>query len=74
MNMELFILNGYGQFVWPAFIFTFLICFLLYLKTKKKFNKQEKIFLSEFKQLQNTEINVAKKKENPKEIWSGGSI
>ena len=69
--MELFILNGYGQFVWPEFIFTFLICFLLYLKTKKKFNKQEKIFLSEFKQLQNTEINVAKKKENSKEIWSG---
>ena len=74
MNMELFILNGYGQFVWPAFIFTFLSCFLLYLKTKKKFNKQEKIFLSEFKQLQNTEINVAEKKENPKEIWSGSSI
>ena len=72
--MELFILNGYGQFVWPAFIFTFLSCFLLYLKTKKKFNKQEKIFLSEFKQLQNTEINVAEKKENPKEIWSGSSI
>ena len=72
--MEHFILNGYGQFVWPAFIFTFLSCFLLYLKTKKKFNKQEKIFLSEFKQLQNTEINVAKKKENPKEIWSGSSI
>jgi len=74
MDMELFILNGYGQFVWPAFIFTFLSCFLLYLKTKKKFKKQEKRFFNEFKQLQNTEVNVAKKKGSPKEIWSGSSI
>ena len=72
--MELFILNGYGQFVWPAFIFTFLSCFLLYLKTKKKFKKQEKRFFNEFKQLQNTEVNVEKKKGSPKEIWSGSSI
>ena len=72
--MELFILNGYGQFVWPAFIFTFLSCFLLYLKTKKKFKKQEKRFFNEFKQLQNTEINVVKKKGSVKEIWSGNSI
>ena len=50
MNLELLILGGYGQFVWPAFIFTFVICFTLYLKTKKEFKKQEKIFSIEFKE------------------------
>ena len=26
MIQDLFVLNGYGQFVWPAFMFTFLSC------------------------------------------------
>ena len=63
MNMELFILDGYGQFVWPAFIFAIASCFFLYLKTKKEFQKQEKIYLKEFKQLQTKKIEVDKKKE-----------
>ena len=25
MNLELLILGGYGQFVWPAFVFTFVL-------------------------------------------------
>ena len=36
MNIELLVLGGYGQFVWPAFILTFASCFMLYLKTKKE--------------------------------------
>ena len=61
--MELFILDGYGQFVWPAFIFTIVSCLSLYLKTKKEFHKQEKIYLKEFRQLQTIKIEVDKKKE-----------
>ena len=63
MNLDLFNLNGYGQFVWPAFIFTFVSCFSLYVKTKKEFQKQEKIFLKEFKQMQTEKIETAKEKE-----------
>ena len=63
MNTELFILNGYGQFVWPAFIFTFVSCFSLYLKTKKEFQKQEKIYLKEFEQSQTIKIGTDKRKE-----------
>ena len=63
MNLELLILGGYGQFVWPAFIFTFVSCFSLYIKTKKEFQKQEKKFLEEFKQMQTEKIETAKKKE-----------
>ena len=73
MNLSLFILGGYGQFVWPAFIFTFLICFYLYLKTKKELRRQEKLFFSEFKQLQTIKIVVNSQKENTKKVLSGNS-
>ena len=63
MNFELLILGGYGQFVWPAFIFTFVSCFALYVKTKKEFKKQEKMFLKEFKRMQTEKIETDKEKE-----------
>ena len=70
MNLELLILGGYGQFVWPAFIFTFVSCFSLYIKTKKEFQKQEKKFLKEFKQMQTEKIETVKEKE----VLSGSPI
>ena len=63
MSLEFLILDGYGQFVWPAFIFTFVSCFTLYIKIKKEFKKQEKMFLKEFKQIPTEKIETAKKKE-----------
>ena len=63
MNLELLFLGGYGQFVWPAFIFTFVSCFVLYVKTKKEFKKQEKMFLKEFKSMQTEKIETTKNKE-----------
>ena len=73
-HMNFFILDGYGQFVWPAFIFTFVSCFYLYLKTKRELQKQEELFLNEFKQVQTIKIEVDKKKETRKKILSGSSI
>ena len=70
MDSELLILGGYGQFVWPAFIFTFVSCLILYIKTRKELKKQEKIYLKEFKQLQTKKIEVDKKKE----VLSGSLI
>ena len=58
MNFEFFILGGYGQFVWPAFIFAFVSCFFLYLKTKKEMQKLEKMFLVEFKQIKAIKIET----------------
>ena len=74
MNLDLFILGGYGQFVWPAFIFTFVICFYLYLKTKKELLRQEKLFLNEFGQSQTVKIVVDSQKENTKKVLSGNSV
>ena len=70
MNLELLVLGGYGQFVWPAFIFTFVSCFVLYIKTKKELKKHEKIFLIKFNQMPITKIEVAKQKELLKEVLS----
>ena len=63
MSLEFLILDGYGQFVWPAFIFTFVSCLTLYIKIKREFEKQEKMFLKEFKQTSTEKIETVKKKE-----------
>ena len=70
MNLELLILGGYGQFVWPAFVFTLVSCFWLYIKTKKELKRQEKMFLIEFKQAPIIKIEVAKQKELLKKVLS----
>ena len=73
MNLDLFILGGYGQFVWPAFIFTFAISYYLYSKTKREFQKQEKLFLNKFGQTQTVKIVVDTKKKYTKKVFSGNS-
>ena len=70
MYLEFLILGGYGQFVWSAYIFTFVSCFTLYVKIKREFQKQEKMFLIEFNQIQNGKMETTKKKE----VLSGSPI
>ena len=74
MNLELLILGGYGQFVWPAFTFTFVSCVMLYIRTKKELQKQEKMFLKEYEKLQPAEVRATKEKKITKEVLSGSSI
>ena len=74
MNLEFFILGGYGQVVWPAFIFTFVSCIALYKKTKKELQKQEKMFLGEYEKLYTTNIQSTEEKKITKEFLPGTSI
>jgi len=74
MVLELLILGGYGQFVWPSFIFTFALCLILYVKTKKELQKQETMFLNEYKETYISRIKTVKGKEITKEALSGTSI
>ena len=67
MDSEILILGGYGQFVWPAFVFTFLSCLILYLKTRKELKKQEKIFSRDFIQIKTIEIKTTADKPINKE-------
>ena len=74
MVLELLILGGYGQFVWPSFVFTFVSCLILYIKTKRELQKQEKIFLNEYKEAHTSRVQTLEEKEITKETLSGISI
>ena len=63
MNLELLILGGYGQFVWPAFIFTFVSFFLLYLKTKNELKRLEKVYMNELEQILITKTEITNRKK-----------
>ena len=60
-------MNGYGQFVWPAFIFTFVSCLYLYLKIRIEFKQQEKIYLLKFKKAEVRKIQFDKRKKSREE-------
>ena len=44
-------MSGYGIFVWSSFVITFLICGLVYYKTRKTLEKYEKEFAKEIEEL-----------------------
>ena len=67
-------MGGYGQFVWPAFIFTFVSCVALYKMTKKELQKQEKIFFSEYKEPLTVRIKSTEEDKIVKEVLSGSSV
>ena len=74
MVLKLLFLGGYGHFVWPAFIFTFVICFILYAKTKKTLQKQEKMYFNEYKKIHVISSEPIEEKKIIKEVLSGSSI
>ena len=71
MSLDFLILDGYGQYVWSAFIFTFICCFALYRKTRRELVREEKKFLSEFEPLPLTKSKVAKHRVTTREALSG---
>tara|TARA_B100000029_G_C17103110_1_gene788643 strand:- start:421 stop:648 length:228 start_codon:yes stop_codon:yes gene_type:complete len=67
MIQDFISLGGYGQFIWPAFMFTFLSLYILYFKSMKEFKKQEKLFFNSYKEIKSVKITVDKKKEAAQE-------
>ena len=51
MIENLFLMNGYGIFVWSSFVLTFLVCAIVYYKTRKSLKKYEKEFAKEIEEL-----------------------
>ena len=51
MIEKLFLMNGYGIFVWSSFVLTFLVCAIVYYKTRKSLKKYEKEFAKEIEEL-----------------------
>ncbi len=70
MINELLLMNGFGFYVWSAFMFTFLCFFILYLFTKKQFNKEKDKFILKFGNLNSERAAFAKAQKINKEILS----
>ena len=68
MNLDIFLMNGYGIYVWSSFLFTFLICLFLFLKTKKSLIKLEKDFIKETQSLSYEQLEDLKKQKVAREI------
>ena len=73
MNLNIFFMDGYGLYVWSAFIFTFLVCFVLFFKTKKSLNKLENDYKEEVKKLSAEQADTLKTRKIPREILTSQS-
>ena len=66
--MEIFNLNGYGIYVWPAYIFTILNFSILYYSIRLQLKKERKIFNEKFILLNAEKANLAYQNSNNREI------
>ena len=74
MSLNILFFDGYAAFVLPAFMFTLVSFLIFYIKTKKELNKQENIYLKEYKQLNTIKIKSVKNKGIIEQALSGNSI
>ena len=63
-------MNGYGQFVWTAFVFSLSSCLYLYLKIRIEFKQHEKIYLLKLREPQTEKIYFDKRKKAAEETLS----
>ena len=68
MNLNVFLMNGYGIYVWSSFLLTYLVCLFLFLKTRKTLKKLEKDFIKETQSLSQQQLKDIKKQKIAKEI------
>ena len=68
MNLDFFLMGGYGLYVWSAFIFAFTVCLILFFKTKKSLNKIEKNFKEEVEKLSAEQVETLNSRKISKEI------
>ena len=62
MINDLFLMNGYGIFVWSSFVLTFLACAIVYYKTRKTLKKYEKEFAKEIENLSASQKKIVLEK------------
>ena len=76
MILDLIFMNGYGVYVWSAFVFTLVGFLSLYLVISLQLKKEQKRFEENFSTLSDEKYNVAINQEINKEILkhSGSKI
>tara|TARA_Y100001958_G_C21181885_1_gene511596 strand:+ start:59 stop:286 length:228 start_codon:yes stop_codon:yes gene_type:complete len=73
MISEILIMNGYGLYVWSAFVFTLLSFVSLYFVIKIQYVKERNKFISKFGTLNSERVSLAKSQGMNKEILSNTS-
>jgi len=71
MINEIFLMNGYGAYVWSAFSFTLISFASLFFVTKLQFLKERRKFAQKFGLLNVKAIRTAKLQKINKEILEG---
>ena len=70
MINEILLMDGYGVYVWSAFLFTFLSFLILYTVIKIQYTKERNKFISKFGALDSEKAQVAITQKINKEILS----
>ena len=73
MFENILLMDGYGLYVWSAFIFTFLSFLTLYVVTKLQYIKEKNKFITKFGTLNSDRAAFAKSQSINKEILSNTS-
>ena len=73
MINETLMMNGYGIYVWSAFVFTLLSFVTLYVVTIAQYTKERKKFIAKFGTLNSERAAFAKSQSINKEILSNTS-
>ena len=68
MINEIISMNGYGPYVWSAFLFTLVSFMSLYLLTKLQLLKEEKRYIAKFGSLSKVKVAIASEQKINKEI------
>ena len=61
MNLDLFIMNGYGLYVWSAFVFTLFNFLVLYKLTSRQLVKEKAKFARKYESLNSDKVILAYK-------------
>ena len=73
MIENLFFMDGYGLYVWSAFLFTLVSFLTLFLVIKIQYKKEKNKFLAKFGSLDSERAAFAKSQSINKEILSNTS-
>jgi heme exporter protein D len=73
MINEIILMNGYGLYVWSAFIFTTISFVSLYSVTKLQLTKEQSKFVSKFGSLNSEKAKVARVQKINREILLNSS-
>ena len=68
MNLDLFIMNGYGLYVWSAFTFTLFNFLILYKVTSRQLVKEKAKFARKYESLNSDKVILAYKQSTNRTV------